>query len=146
MITRGRFDVVMPQTISHEASMIGRHSIPVLEAHFGMPIISPPLLPVTKLSDKGIFAEWMISNNLTMFTPRNYPTKDAIKYPCLVKWARGVFGMGIFLANNEAELEIAIKKQPQGGWLYQEAIPGVYTVLTCKCIINTSAIVDECAQ
>ena len=109
MMTRGRFDVVMPQTISHESALIRRHSIPVLEAHFGLPIIAPPSLPVTKLSDKGIFAEWMMTNNMTAFTPRNYPTKEDIVYPCLVKWARGVFGMGIFLANNENELEVAIK-------------------------------------
>ena len=86
-----RFDVYLPFLTDVEAWLNRRYSTEVLEAHFGLPFVMPPMHIVDIYTSKSLFAEWMVNKGLAPFTPTVYSSKWEVAYPCLLKFTYGWF-------------------------------------------------------
>ena len=118
LLHKGVIDVFLPTFPETEEMLARKHSVDLLTAHFGVPFIMPPPELVKTFTDKSSFSSWMAGAGLIEFTPTVFKSKSEVTFPCLVKGTSNVWGRGIYLTNNEAELNRAIA-QESGPYILQ---------------------------
>ena len=85
MAIQHRFDVVLPFHTWIETRLNRRYTSDVLEAHFGVAFVFPNPYIVNTYTNKDLFSQWLVSQEMGLFTPSVYSSKYEVVYPCLVK-------------------------------------------------------------
>ena len=85
MAAKGIFTHLVPTLAETSRRLNGKHSVDEIEAHFGIPYVSPNSDAINKFTDKNLFAQWMREKGLEAFVPKVFQTPDEATFPCMVR-------------------------------------------------------------
>ena len=85
MAGKGIFTHLVPTFAETSRRLNGKHSVDEIEAHFGIPYVSPNSDAINKFTDKNLFAQWMREKGLEAFVPKVFQTPDEATFPCMVR-------------------------------------------------------------
>ena len=84
MAAKGLFTHIVPTFVETSIKLNGEHSVDDIEAHFGVPYVSPNSDIITKFTDKNQFAQWIQDNGFGAFLPKTFSTPAEATFPCMV--------------------------------------------------------------
>ena len=125
LIANKHINVVVPFQETSEENYVHKHSAEALERFYrGAAFLVPPAETITIFHDKKLFADWMLSNNMSYLLPTVYKSKEEVVYPAVIKATTKTGGRGVVVVESLAELEAEIHHMNGSPYLIEEAITG----------------------
>ena len=124
LLAERRLDVVLPFHESEELYMINKHPVEYLERLYRASFLIPPPAAVSTFSDKSDFAQYLHDHGLGMYLPTIFHAVEEVTFPAVAKVDEGTGGRGVYIVQNRAELDVALKHIGDQSHLLEEAVPG----------------------
>ena len=125
LLASRRINVVLPFQVALERTYVTKHNTEALERlHRGAAFLVPPADTIDIFHDKKLFADWMVSNNMSYLLPTVYKTIEEVAYPAVIKATTNTGGHDVIVVQSRGMLEQEIQNFGNKPYIIEEAISG----------------------
>ena len=118
-------NAVLPFLEESEQNYVHKHNTEALERFYrGAVFFVPPADTITLFHDKQLFADWMVSNNMSYLLPTVYKSNEEVVYPAVIKATTKTSGHGVVVVESLEELKKEIHRMEHQPYIIEEAITG----------------------